>query len=72
MNEIYIIYARKRQLKFAMFLSVWWLWCLSFFIVNVFRIIVGDTFNGLLGGVINFICLIMATLWIEGLLNEND
>lgn len=72
MKEIYIIYARKRQLKFAMFLSVYWLFNLLFLLVAMFKITSGAGVVAVINGVIHLVCLFLSAMWIEELLNEND
>ena len=73
---INIVYGEKQsylnKLKLAMFLSVYWIWCFSFFIVAVIRIVNGSGFDAVLSGVVNLMCLFLCATWIEDLFNENN
>lgn len=62
----------SNKLKLAMFLAVYWIWCFSFFIAAVIRIVDGAGLEAVGSGVINLMCLFLCAIWIEDLFNENN
>lgn len=62
---------RKHELKFAMFLSVYWVWCFTFLIIAMVRIVDGAGLSDVICGVVQLLCLFLATMWIEELLNDH-
>lgn len=63
------LYIRKHELKQAMFLTFYWLWCFTFLMIAIFRIADGAGFEAVGNGVIQFSCLMLSTVWIDDLLN---
>lgn len=62
---------RKHELKFAMFLSVYWLWCFTFLIIAILRIVDGVGISAVINGIIQLLCLFASATWIEELLNDH-
>jgi hypothetical protein len=62
---------RKLELKRAMFLTAYWVWCFVFFIYNIYMILDGYRIIGVLNGVVMVLCLFIAAMWIEELLNDH-
>lgn len=60
------------KLRQAMFLSLYWVWCFSFFIVAVVGIVGGARIGAVISGVINLLCLFLCATWIEDLFNESQ
>lgn len=58
------------KLKLAMFLSIYWIWCFSSFIVAVIRIVNGAGIEAVVNGIIQLLCLFLCAIWIEDLFNE--
>lgn len=70
----YILYPEsiyKSKVRFTLFVGVHWVWCLFWFLVAVIDIIAKKYGFGLLCGVVNLLCLFVATLWIEDLINDH-
>lgn len=71
----YILYPEsiyKRKVKSALLVGVYWIWCLFWFGVALFDIVVLHKYvYGLVTGVIQVLCLFLATLWIEDSINDH-
>lgn len=71
----YILYPEsiyKSKVRFTLFVGVYWIWCLLWFGVAIFKIAILHNYSsGLWTGVINLMCLFLATLWIEDLINDH-
>lgn len=73
-NKSYIVNEEgiyKREIKAAMFLSVYFCFNLLFFVIYVIRILQGDADFTVVGGSIHVYCLFLSAIWIEELLNEH-
>nr|DAF69031.1 MAG TPA: hypothetical protein [Caudoviricetes sp.] len=62
---------RKMEIKLAMFLSVYWIYCFSWFLVNLVKIVNGGGLYYSINGAIQVSCLFLAAMMIEDLLNEH-
>lgn len=61
----------KNKLKSAMFLSIYWVWCFSFFVFNAVMVASGGGLHYAANGIIQVSCLFLAAMMIEDLLNEH-
>ena len=59
------------KLRLAMFLSLYWVWCFSFFIISVVGIVNDAGVAAMISGIINLLCLFLCATWIEDLFNES-
>lgn len=71
----YILYTEsiyKSKVRFTLFVGVYWVWCLVWFGVALFDIVILHNYvHGLVTGIIQVLCLFLATLWIEDLINDH-
>lgn len=71
----YILYPEsiyKSKVRFTLFAGVYWVWCLVWFLIAIFKIVVLHNYSGgLWTGVVNLMCLFVATLLIEDLINDH-
>lgn len=59
------------KLKLAMFLSVYWVWCFSFFIFSAISIANDSGIGAVFSGVTNLVYLFLCATWIDDLFNED-
>ncbi len=73
--DSYIIYSEKgykNRIRLSIFIGVYWIWCLFWFLISIFKIAILHNYSsGLWTGVVNLICLFVATLLIEDLINDH-
>ncbi|QZI85362.1 hypothetical protein [Acinetobacter phage BUCT629] len=71
----YILYPEsiyKIEVRLALFAGVYWVWCLVWFGIALYNIVVNYNYiEGLISGVIHILCLFMSASWIEDLINDH-
>ena len=73
--DTYIIYSEKvfkNTVRFSLFAGAYWIWCLFWFGIALYNIVINHNYaEWLISGVIHVLCLFLATLWIEDLINDH-